>query len=80
LASGLKFMPAVNWVERGLQGNGNTLPRYHIVWGTSRHMTLRMIELAREAGSGGRLTAAAPAPRHGAGHGGGRGVRRGGDE
>ncbi len=56
IASGLKFMPAVNWVERGMQGNGNTLPRYHIVWGTSRHMTLRMIELAREAGSGGRLT------------------------
>ena len=56
IASGLKFMPAVNWVERGLQGNGNSLPRYHIVWGTSRHLTLRMIELAREAGQGGRLT------------------------
>ena len=56
IACGLKFMPAVNWVERGLLGNGNSLPRYHIVWGTSRHMTLRMIELAREAGSGGRLT------------------------
>ena len=23
---GLKFMPAVNWVERGMQGDGNTLP------------------------------------------------------
>lgn len=53
---GLKFMPAVNWVERGLQGEGNTLPRYHIVWGTSRHLTQRMIELVLEAGSGGRLT------------------------
>jgi predicted oxidoreductase len=37
-------------------GQRQHLPRYHIVWGTSRHMTLRMIELAREAGSGGRLT------------------------
>jgi predicted oxidoreductase len=61
-------MPAVNWVERGLHGNGNTLPRYHIIWGTSRHMTLRMIELAREAGSGGTPHTAQPAPRDGAGH------------
>lgn len=53
---GLKFMPAVNWVERGLQGEGNTLPRYHIVWGTSRHLTQRMIALVLEAGRAGRLT------------------------
>jgi predicted oxidoreductase len=59
IACGLKFMPAVNWVERGLQGDGNSLPRYHIVWGTSRHMTLRMIELAREAGRAGASRAAA---------------------
>lgn len=31
---GLKFLPAVNWVERGLFGEGNSLPRYHILWGT----------------------------------------------
>jgi predicted oxidoreductase len=37
LGEGVKFMPAVNWVERGLQGDGNSVPRYHIVWGTSRH-------------------------------------------
>jgi len=28
LSHGLKFMPAVNWVERGMQGDGNSLPRY----------------------------------------------------
>src|SRR5690606_3985903 len=33
---GIKFMPAVNWVERGMHGDGNSLPRYHVVWGTSR--------------------------------------------
>jgi len=55
LAHGLKFMPAVNWVERGLQGDGNTLPRYHVVWGTSRELTRRMIAALREAG-GNRLT------------------------
>ncbi len=38
LVEGLKFMPAVNWVERGLQGDGNSLPRYHIVWGTAREL------------------------------------------
>ena len=31
---GLSFVPAVNWVERGLYGDGNSVPRYHILWGT----------------------------------------------
>jgi predicted oxidoreductase len=39
IQEGVKFMPAVNWVERGMQGDGNSLPRYHIVWGTSRELT-----------------------------------------
>jgi len=52
---GIKFMPAVNWVERGRFGEGNSLPRYHIVWGTSRELTRRMIAALREA-DGGRLT------------------------
>ena len=53
---GVTFMPAVNWVERGMQGDGNSLPRYHIVWGTSRFMTQRLIAALRSAGEGGRLT------------------------
>ncbi|WP_313073622.1 FAD-binding protein [Melaminivora sp.] len=54
---GIKFMPAVNWVERGRFGDGNSLPRYHIVWGTSRELTRRMIALLQEADAGsGRLT------------------------
>ncbi len=53
---GLKFLPAVNWVERGLQGNGNTVPRYHVLWGTSRLLALRMIEAVHQAGGQGRLT------------------------
>lgn len=56
LQEGVTFMPAVNWVERGLNGDGNSLPRYHIVWGTARAMTLRLIEQLRAAGPGGRLT------------------------
>lgn len=31
---GLKFLPAVNWVERGLFVPGNSVPRYHVLWGT----------------------------------------------
>ncbi|MBS0414612.1 MAG: FAD-binding protein [Proteobacteria bacterium] len=56
LAEGVTFMPAVNWVERGRHGDGNSLPRYHIVWGTSRHMTERLIAALRRAGAGGRLS------------------------
>jgi predicted oxidoreductase len=53
---GMKFMPAVNWVERGMQGNGNSLPRYHVVWGTSQWLTRRMIETLHQANTGNRLT------------------------
>lgn len=53
---GMKFMPAVSWVERGMQGNGNTLPRYHVVWGTSQYLTQRMIETLHQANAGKRLT------------------------
>ena len=56
LREGIRFMPAVNWVERGRFGDGNSLPRYHIVWGTSRELTRRMVTALREAGTGGRLT------------------------
>ena len=35
---GIRFMPAVNWVERGRAGDGNRVARYHIVWGTAREL------------------------------------------
>ena len=54
-AHGLKFMPAVNWVERGLYGGGNSVPRYHVVWGTSRELTRCMIAAMKGADPGGRL-------------------------
>lgn len=34
-ALGVKMFPAVNWVERGEFLPGNSVPRYHIIWGTS---------------------------------------------
>ncbi|MEN9457340.1 MAG: hypothetical protein RL210_2859, partial [Pseudomonadota bacterium] len=53
---GIRFMPAVNWVERGLNGDGNSLPRYHVVWGTSRELVRCLIAALQRADSGGRLT------------------------
>ncbi len=40
---GLKFMPAVNLVERGESIKGNTLARYHILWGTGRVLVETLI-------------------------------------
>ncbi|MEX2497713.1 MAG: FAD-dependent oxidoreductase [Wenzhouxiangellaceae bacterium] len=56
LDEGLKFLPAVNWVERGRFGEGNSVPRYHIVWGTARELARRMIQALHESDSGGRLS------------------------
>ena len=39
-----------------MQGDGNALPRYHIVWGTSQRLTRVMIDAMRAADKGGRLT------------------------
>jgi predicted oxidoreductase len=53
---GVKFLPAVNWVERGMLGNGNSLPRYHILWGTAQRFTQQMIAALHQANTGNRLT------------------------
>ncbi len=31
---GIKFFPVVHWVERGWVQPGNSVPRFHMVWGT----------------------------------------------
>ena len=41
---GVGFLPAPHWVERGLFTPGNSVPRFHIVWGTGRELALRLIE------------------------------------
>ncbi|WP_430461797.1 FAD-dependent oxidoreductase [Thalassolituus sp. LLYu03] len=55
-SEGVKFMPAVNWVERGMYGDGNSVPRYHIVYGTSRELTRTMIAAMHAANRDNRLT------------------------
>ncbi|MFT4525610.1 MAG: putative oxidoreductase, partial [Bacteroidia bacterium] len=40
---GVKYFPVVHWVERGLHKPGNSLPRFHMVWGTGHGLTTALI-------------------------------------
>lgn len=42
-AQGLAFFPVVHWVERGDFAPGNSLPRYHVVWGTGWHLAQTLV-------------------------------------
>jgi len=37
------FFPVVHWVERGLHRPGNSVPRFHMVWGTGSGLMERLI-------------------------------------
>ncbi len=39
----VKFFPVVHWVERGLRIKGNTVPRFHMVWGTGHGLIKALI-------------------------------------
>lgn len=39
----IRFLPMPNWVERGQFTPGNSLPRFHIVWGTGRKLAETLI-------------------------------------
>ena len=34
--NGVRFFPVVNWAERGVYGDGNSVPRFHLTWGTGK--------------------------------------------
>jgi len=40
----ITFLPLVNWPERGLYAPGNTVPRWHIVWGTGYEIIHRLLD------------------------------------
>jgi len=42
-SKGIAFFPVVHWVERGLFTPGNSVPRFHMVWGTGH----RIIEVMK---------------------------------
>lgn len=52
---GISFFPAVQWVERGNHGNGNSLPRYHIAWGCGRGIVRTLISQLRQHQQASRL-------------------------
>ena len=37
-AIGVRFFPVVNWAERGNFGDGNSVPRFHLSWGTGKRL------------------------------------------
>ena len=39
----VSFFPVVNWVERGLHQPGNSVPRFHMVWGTGQGLVLALL-------------------------------------
>lgn len=41
---GVRFFPVVHWVERGLHEPGNSVPRFHMVWGTGHGLVVGLLE------------------------------------
>ncbi len=56
IGHGLRFFPAVNWVERGLYTPGNSVPRYHMMWGTGWHLVETLIAKLRSHSNASKLT------------------------
>ncbi len=52
---GMRFMPAVNWVERGSYVPGNSVPRYHIMWGTGLGLVERFVQLIEAHTNAGKI-------------------------
>jgi len=53
---GVSFLPVVNWVERGEFRPGNSVPRFHVAWGTGKGITDAVIAALRGHSNAGRLT------------------------
>jgi predicted oxidoreductase len=56
---GIKFTPLVGWAERGdgmAGGHGNSVPRFHVPWGTGTGVSEPFADTAREAASAGSVT------------------------
>ena len=56
MSKGLRFFPAVNWVERGLYHRGNSVPRYHVIWGTGYRLVELFVELIEKHSNRKHLT------------------------
>ena len=57
-AQGMRFFPVVGWAERGdgrASGHGNSVPRFHITWGTGPGVLEPFVRRVRQAQATGRL-------------------------
>lgn len=52
---GIKYFPVVHWVERGLLKPGNSVPRFHMVWGTGWELTEVLIRVLKNHKNKGNL-------------------------
>ena len=58
-AQGLRFFPLVGWAERGgygAIGHGNSVPRFHVTWGTGPGVVAPFERRVREAAAQGLVT------------------------
>jgi predicted oxidoreductase len=58
-AQGMRWFPVVGWAERGgslATGHGNSVPRFHITWGTGLGVVEPFVRRAREAEQKGLLS------------------------
>jgi predicted oxidoreductase len=56
---GIRFFPIVGWAERGghnATGHGNSVPRFHITWGTGQGLIEPFVIRVREAAKQGLVT------------------------
>lgn len=56
---GVRFTPVVGWAERGdgrPGGHGNSVPRFHVPWGTGTGISEPFADRVRAAAADGRLT------------------------
>ncbi|KUN89410.1 FAD-binding dehydrogenase [Streptomyces bungoensis] len=56
---GIELLPTVGWAERGdlrADGHGNSVPRFHIAWGTGTGVVEPFVRHARQAARDGLLT------------------------
>ena len=56
---GVRFFPVVGWAERGgytANGHGNSVPRFHIVWGTGPGVLAPFVRLLHEGIARGLVT------------------------
>jgi predicted oxidoreductase len=58
-AQGMSWFPVVGWAERGgtlADGHGNSVPRFHVTWGTGPGVLAPFAQRAQAAAEAGKLT------------------------